>query len=164
MGKLILVCLAIFTFLTLVTSESEAGQGCCSWHDGECGCSNGRTVCCDGSLSPSCTCYSPPVRNTVFNEPVGCLTIAQQNKITDYVKELETQIEQSGNLISKISDDLVLSKQEVDIQTNQKNLSIFLLIGLIGLHYLGEYRNWAKTLLNWIVGILVLGVIIWFAS
>lgn len=31
-------------------------QGCCSWHDGVCGCENGRIVCCDGTLSPSCTC------------------------------------------------------------------------------------------------------------
>lgn len=37
--------------------ESElAKRGCCSWHGGVCGCRAGRTVCCDGSLSPSCTC------------------------------------------------------------------------------------------------------------
>lgn len=35
-----------------------AGGGCCSHHSGVCGCENGRTVCCDGSLSPSCTCNS----------------------------------------------------------------------------------------------------------
>ena len=33
-----------------------AGQGCCSWHQGQCGCQNGRVVCCDGTLSPSCRC------------------------------------------------------------------------------------------------------------
>jgi hypothetical protein len=31
-------------------------RGCCSWHGGVCGCSNGRARCCDGSLSPSCPC------------------------------------------------------------------------------------------------------------
>jgi len=31
-------------------------SGCCSWHDGVCGCEDGRKVCCDGTLSPSCTC------------------------------------------------------------------------------------------------------------
>ncbi len=31
-------------------------RGCCSWHQGVCGCRNGRTVCCDGTLSPSCGC------------------------------------------------------------------------------------------------------------
>ena len=31
-------------------------RGCCSWHDGVCGCKNGRTVCCDGTYSPSCGC------------------------------------------------------------------------------------------------------------
>lgn len=33
-----------------------AGRGCCSHHKGQCGCEGGRVVCCDGSLSPSCTC------------------------------------------------------------------------------------------------------------
>jgi len=37
----------------------EATSGCCSWHSGVCGCSSGgRQICCDGSLSPSCTCGS----------------------------------------------------------------------------------------------------------
>jgi len=31
-------------------------QGCCSWHGGVCGCSNGRAMCCDGKPSPSCGC------------------------------------------------------------------------------------------------------------
>jgi len=32
-------------------------RGCCSWHGGVCGCSGGRQLCCDGTLSPSCTCH-----------------------------------------------------------------------------------------------------------
>jgi len=36
--------------------EQVAGRGCCSWHGGVCGCSNGRALCCDGQLSPSCGC------------------------------------------------------------------------------------------------------------
>lgn len=39
-----------------LTSDQLTKRGCCSWHDGVCGCSNGRQRCCDGSLSPSCTC------------------------------------------------------------------------------------------------------------
>jgi hypothetical protein len=35
-----------------------AQSGCCSWHSGVCGCSNGRAECCDGTLSPSCGCNS----------------------------------------------------------------------------------------------------------
>lgn len=33
-----------------------ARSGCCSWHNGVCGCQFGRAVCCDGTLSPSCGC------------------------------------------------------------------------------------------------------------
>lgn len=35
-----------------------ASSGCCSYHGGVSGCSGGRVVCSDGSLSPSCTCNS----------------------------------------------------------------------------------------------------------
>ena len=46
-------------------AQQLAQSGCCSWHKGVCGCSGGRTACCDGTLSPSCTCrgdepLSPP--------------------------------------------------------------------------------------------------------
>lgn len=35
----------------------EAARGCCSHHGGMSGqCSNGRVVCRDGSISPSCKC------------------------------------------------------------------------------------------------------------
>ncbi|PAF41378.1 hypothetical protein [Helicobacter sp. 11S02596-1] len=37
------------------TCDTER-RGCCSWHGGVCGCSNGRAVCCDGTASPSCGC------------------------------------------------------------------------------------------------------------
>lgn len=41
----------------LCMSDVTAQKGCCSHHGGEAGCTpNGRTVCADGSLSPSCTC------------------------------------------------------------------------------------------------------------
>jgi len=33
-----------------------AQSGCCSHHNGVCGCQSGRVTCCDGSYSPSCTC------------------------------------------------------------------------------------------------------------
>lgn len=39
------------------TIHSEARRGCCSWHGGVCGCdeTTGRVICCDGTLSPTCT-------------------------------------------------------------------------------------------------------------
>lgn len=42
-----------------------AQSGCCSHHSGVSGCSGGRVVCNDGSMSPSCTCNSiVPIENT----------------------------------------------------------------------------------------------------
>jgi len=40
------------------STEQYAQQGCCSWHNGVCGCSGARVQCCDGTLSPSCKCNS----------------------------------------------------------------------------------------------------------
>lgn len=40
---------------SIVDQEVER-RGCCSWHGGVCGCSEGRALCCDGTLSPSCGC------------------------------------------------------------------------------------------------------------
>ena len=37
--------------------NSVERRGCCSWHRGVCGCSaEGRAICCDGQLSPTCGC------------------------------------------------------------------------------------------------------------
>jgi hypothetical protein len=44
--------------LCVASGETPMGRGCCSWHGGECGCQNGRDVCCDGTLSPTCTCHN----------------------------------------------------------------------------------------------------------
>lgn len=39
------------------THVAEVEQrGCCSYNGGVCGCSGGRTMCCNGRLSPSCRC------------------------------------------------------------------------------------------------------------
>ncbi len=38
------------------SGKSVQQRGCCSWHQGVCGCSNGRVTCCDGTVSPSCMC------------------------------------------------------------------------------------------------------------
>lgn len=39
--------------------EEVQQRGCCSWHGGVSGCSNGRVTCNDGTYSPSCTCVIP---------------------------------------------------------------------------------------------------------
>jgi len=41
---------------TTARSLQAEKSGCCSWHGGVCGCEGNRVVCCDGVVSPSCTC------------------------------------------------------------------------------------------------------------
>ncbi len=59
--KFVVFSVAI-TFIALAAStvayepEAQAQRGCCSSHQGVCGCLGGRTQCCDGTASPSCAC------------------------------------------------------------------------------------------------------------
>jgi hypothetical protein len=56
------VLIGALSFVMLPTSSAapspvdDEQRGCCSHHNGVCGCSGGRTTCCDGSTSPSCQC------------------------------------------------------------------------------------------------------------
>lgn len=52
--------------------KNIARSGCCSWHQGVCGCNQmlDRIECCDGTLSPSCTCS-------------GYLTVPSDKKIAE---------------------------------------------------------------------------------
>lgn len=58
MKKKLVMFLAVVLFALCSASviADEQRKGCCSNHGGVCGCSMGRAVCCDGSLSPSCGC------------------------------------------------------------------------------------------------------------
>ncbi|MFV0627287.1 MAG: hypothetical protein ACK5N8_08065 [Alphaproteobacteria bacterium] len=68
MKKIILGSFACFMFVcqmklgylsyqkpNMTMIETYNRRGCCSWHNGVCGCSGGRTVCCDGTYS-GCGC------------------------------------------------------------------------------------------------------------
>jgi len=44
------------TILSQKSQGEDFRRGCCSHHGGVCGCSGGRALCCDGTLSPSCGC------------------------------------------------------------------------------------------------------------
>lgn len=46
------------------SNQCIAGRGCCSSHGGVCGCQNGRSKCCDGTLSPSCQCFRDDIKGS----------------------------------------------------------------------------------------------------
>lgn len=65
MGRLIsIVLLGTVAIVTASVPSAEAfpgarppeKRGCCSHHKGVCGCESGRTMCCDGTVSPTCEC------------------------------------------------------------------------------------------------------------
>ena len=48
--------------LIIIPIKIYAGRGCCSNHGGEVGCAaNGKSICADGTLSPTCTCTPPAI-------------------------------------------------------------------------------------------------------
>ncbi len=69
--KKLIISLAIFLSITGI---AQAKSGCCSWHDGVCGCDTdtGKQQCCDGTDSPSCTCEyikREPIIDKVIKDP-----------------------------------------------------------------------------------------------
>ena len=59
--KRILLIITLFIFLLPISVNAQ--RGCCSSHGGVVGCSpDGRQVCSDGTLSPSCTCTPDVIR------------------------------------------------------------------------------------------------------
>ena len=50
-------CYARSYLQQLMKLSDNNRSGCCSRHGGVCGCSGGRTKCCDGTLSPTCQCF-----------------------------------------------------------------------------------------------------------
>ena len=50
-------CYARSSLQQLMKLSDNNRSGCCSRHGGVCGCSDGRTKCCDGTLSPTCQCF-----------------------------------------------------------------------------------------------------------
>jgi len=51
-----LVLLPAAATASTVPVDNFEGRGCCSHHHGQCGCQSNQVVCCDNSLSPTCTC------------------------------------------------------------------------------------------------------------
>ena len=69
--KIILILIVFFMCFPIFV---KAQRGCCSHHGGVCGCSNGKNLCCDGTLSPSCTCSVGTTNKstTTKKEVYGC--------------------------------------------------------------------------------------------
>lgn len=55
-------CVLAYNSFNGAAEQCVAGRGCCSSHGGVCGCQNGRSKCCDGTLSPSCQCFKDDVK------------------------------------------------------------------------------------------------------
>ncbi len=52
------------------SGKEIAQRGCCSWHNGVCGCSGGSVLCCDGTYSPTCSCKKDDYKKQEIKEKV----------------------------------------------------------------------------------------------
>ena len=77
--------LIIILILVIIPLNVYSKSGCCSWHGGVAGCRNGRQVCRDGTLSPTCTCYSPStttndyIQTNYVKTVYGCMDPTAKN-------------------------------------------------------------------------------------
>ena len=72
--------LVLIIGIILVPLKVEAGRGCCSSHGGVVGCSsNGKQVCADGTLSPTCRCTPPVVYGCTDRSASNYNSNANQN-------------------------------------------------------------------------------------
>ena len=55
-GLLLSVAASLSSGVSASSWEPLEKRGCCSHHQGVCGCDGGRARCCDGQLSPTCGC------------------------------------------------------------------------------------------------------------
>lgn len=92
----------IIFILILLPINISAKSGCCSWHGGVAGCRNGRQVCRDGTLSPTCTCYSlstsnnytlPSTTITTIKTVYGCMDKTAKNYDPTANKQYSTSCE-----------------------------------------------------------------------
>ena len=51
--------------------ETVIAQAGCCWPSGVCGCSGGRVMCCNGSISPTCRCHGRSDKRPSEIEPHG---------------------------------------------------------------------------------------------
>ena len=105
MKKYILVGLFFVAILFNVT-KVEAQQGCCSHHGGVYGCNeNGRTICKDGTLSPSCTCVPTVIKEEKPKIIYGCT----DNTAKNY------------NPNANVNENCVYEEKEIDIEEDKES-------------------------------------------
>lgn len=95
--KLLFLILVIILFPTIVNAK----RGCCSHHGGVAGCSSdGRQICRDGTLSPTCTCSSS---NTTKQprEVYGCTEVKAFNYNKNATKDNGSCIEKKFGCMDK---------------------------------------------------------------
>lgn len=76
-----LIVFIIFSLIFISNVEASC-RGCCSHHNGvSSGCSNGRIICNDGTVSPTCTCGSCSTVNTyqAVSYTYGCTDVNAKN-------------------------------------------------------------------------------------
>ena len=123
------VVLIIIMFFSVNSTEIHAQRGCCSHHGGVAGCSsNGRQICSDGTLSPSCTCT--PVVQTIY----GCTDPEAKNYNKDankdngsceyYVYGCTDSEAKNYNVNADKDDNSCIYKEETIIVNAEKDIKI----------------------------------------
>lgn len=113
-GVLIWLCTFVIAgvFLYFRPHQANATSGCCSWHGGVSGCSSGgRSVCGDGTLSPSCTCSSP-TKN--YGSSSSLSSAMCKDELSQSYKELQTSFDQNVTTLKDRDSEIVKLNKTID--------------------------------------------------
>ena len=122
MKKFIIFGLSFLSLILLLPMNVYARSGCCSHHGGVAGCnSDGRQICNDGMLSPTCTCDTS-------NDTYGYIDLNVENYDYEVEKDDESSKHYAINYSTDNYIDSVETKNDVD---DASFLSILIIGGII---------------------------------
>lgn len=61
------LCVKSDIYSSIPVNTANTQTACCQDRQGDCGCKDGRTVCCDGELSEECSCTLDAIAQEKLN-------------------------------------------------------------------------------------------------
>ncbi len=137
----------VLLLIIIIPGIVYAGRGCCSHHGGECGCSSyGRSICCDGTFSPTCTCIPQEIYGCMDKDAINYNSDAiNDDGSCKYVVGSLDDTTNSDSQNNNTNEEKEINYKEIKEDKNDFNgiIPTLLLVGGFG-YAIGAYNNKKK--------------------